>query len=131
MSTFQEVLHRCCLEVDSELDRSLSYTEANYQNALLHLLRAALPAKSTLCKEVPLTYRLSDGFVFGSGRIDILYETEDTVFILELKSNVDCKWLKKFTGQTMRYVHHYPTTKQKIGIVIIFGTCSPIIKVLP
>ena len=129
--SFIQILDMCCKLVDSQLDRSLNYTESNYQNALLHLLETHTDQNTILCKEVSLTYKLSDGFVFGSGRIDILCETGDNVYILELKNNVDCKWLKKFTGQTLRYVKHFNTNKKKVGILIIFGTCSPIIKVLP
>ena len=129
--SFIQILDTCCKLVDSELDRTLNYTESNYQNALLHMLRSHTNPNTILCKEVSLTYKLSDGFVFGSGRIDILCETSDVVYILELKNNVDCKWLKKFTGQTLRYVKHYNTLKKRVGILIIFGTCSPIIKLLP
>ena len=124
-------IKKCCDSVDFELDRYLHYTENNYQNALLYTLAAEFPSEYILGREVPLTYKLSNGFIFGTGRIDILIETPERIVILELKANVDCKYLKKFSAQTLRYVKHYPTDKPKHGVCIIFGSCSPIIKVLP
>ena len=131
MDVIIKQIRKCCEHVDFELDRYLHYTENNYQNALLHTLRTEFPMDFILGREVPLTYKLSNGFIFGTGRIDILIETPKFVLILELKANVDCKYLKKFSAQTLRYVKHYPTDKIKRGICIIFGSCSPIIKVLP
>ena len=124
-------IKKCCDQVDFELDRYLHYTENNYQNALLHTLATEFPSNYILGREVPLTYKMSDGHIFGTGRIDILLETPELVVILELKANVDCKYLKKFSSQTLRYVKHYPTHKKKKGMCIIFGSGSPIIKVLP
>ena len=117
-------------KVDQELNRSLLYTENNYQNALIHFLNP-LP-ETAVSREVHISYKLSDGYVFGSGRADIVCETTDTIYILELKANTDYKWIKKFSGQTLRYVNHYGGTKTIVGILILFNcNCSPIIKVFP
>ena len=131
MDRLVTTIQTCCDIVDSELERDLHYTENNYQNALLHTLRNKFPSNYILGREVPLVYKLSDGFIFGAGRIDILVETPEFVLILELKAQVDCKYLKKFSSQTLRYVKHYNTDKPKRGMCIIFGSCSPILKLLP
>ena len=128
--TFFETLQHCTKLVDNELDRSLLYTESNYQTALLHFLKLNLP-KTAISREVHINYKLSDGTTFGSGRADIICENEDTVFVLELKANTDYKWFKKFSGQTERYVKHFETSKKIIGILVLFGNCSPILKILP
>ena len=101
--------------VDFELDRCLLFTETNYQNALIHTLYKLLDNTFVVGREVHISYRLSDSFIFGSGRADIICESDDQCFILELKASVDCKYLKKFCSQTRRYVKHYQTNKKKLG----------------
>jgi len=128
---FLKLLHTACKRADEELDRNLNYTESNYQNALLHYLRKAVPDEMVCAKEVSVTYKLSDGFCFGGGRIDIICEDATSCWILELKAHADRRMIARFSGQTNRYVKHYPTSVPKCGILIIFGSCSPIVKVLP
>jgi DNA-binding sugar fermentation-stimulating protein len=127
------ILQKCCKHVHEELDPTLVYTESNYQNSLVHYLLQSMPKGTHVMKETTVLYRLSDGFVFGSGRIDILCETSDMCFILELKANVDQqrKYCSRFSGQTSRYVKHFPTTKTKQGILVLFSSCTPILKALP
>ena len=131
MDEFLKILKQSTDAVDTELDRGLLYSENNYQNALIMFLKDFLGEDVAVNREVHINYRLSNGYIFGSGRADIICETKDSVYILELKANSDYKWLKKFSGQTERYVQHYESTKQIYGILILFGNCSPIIKVLP
>lgn len=131
MEEFLKSLDAATKKVDKELNRSLLYSENNYQNALIHYLNGLL-TNTAVSREVHISYQLSDGFVFGSGRADIVCETEKNVFILELKVNSDYKWIKKHSGQTLRYVRHYPGQKKIVGILILFNcNCSAIIKVLP
>ena len=129
---FVEILNICCNLVDKQLTRQHVYSESNYQNALIHYLIRELDPKTTICREVNIVYRLSDGFVFGSGRADIVVETDSNCYILELKANVDCKHIKKFFGQCAKYTRHYRTNLIKTGIVVLFNCgATPIIKVLP
>ena len=129
--SFQDKLKEAVDTVDFELDRCMMYTETNYQNALIHCLNDLL-TNTAVCREVHISYRLSDGYIFGSGRADIICEQEEVVYILELKVSCDSKYLKKYCGQTQRYIKHYITSKKKVGILILFNCgSSPFIKVLP
>ena len=62
------------------------YLEAHYQNVLAHLLENDFEV--TL--ELPVPLKLSDGFLFGMGRIDLFVKHRITgqKFILELKANL-------------------------------------------
>jgi hypothetical protein len=132
LKSFMSILQKCCKYCQEELDPVLVYTESNYQNTLVHYLIKSMP-EANVQKEIQVIYRLSDGFIFGNGRMDIVVETKNTCFILELKSNVDAarKYNSRFSGQTNRYVQHFETQKKKYGILVIFSNCSPIIKSLP
>ena len=132
LKSFMSILQKCCMYTHKELDPVLVYTESNYQNTLVHYLIKSMP-EANVQKEIQVIYRLSDGFIFGNGRMDIVVETKNTCFILELKSNVDAarKYNSRFSGQTNRYVKHFETQKKKHGILVIFSNCSPIIKSLP
>ena len=127
---FIDTLRQCATLVDNELEKTLHYTESNYQTALIHFLKKKLP-NSSISREVHINYKLSCGTTFGSGRADIICEDKDSVWVLELKANSDYKWMKKFTGQTERYVRHFKTDKNICGILVLFGNCTPILKVLP
>ena len=132
MKEFLPLLKKATEYVDRELDRCLLYTENNYQTCLLYTLKNLQP-NLIVNREVHVNYRLSDQFIFGSGRIDILVETDTHAFILELKANVDCKYVRKYQAQTRRYVQHYETSKIKQGILIVFNSnCAqnPLLKIL-
>ena len=121
MDNYRNLLKIAVTAVDKELDRTLYFTESNYQNALIHLLNRKLPEVS-VNREVHINYKLKDGYVFGSGRADIVLESSTHVIILELKVSVDCKYIRKFIGQTLRYIRNYPTTKKVQGVLIIFNS---------
>ena len=126
-----ELIRLCCDLVDRQLNRTHSYSESNYQNALIHYLLSNSDPKTTICREVNIVYRLANGFVFGSGRADIIIESEKDCFILELKANVDGKHIKKYFGQCARYVKHYRTNLKKTGLIVLFNcNCKPIIQML-
>ena len=128
------IIESCVDVTELNLDSSHNYLESHYQNALLHYLRESHDLKKhTIHKEVMINYRLSDGFIFGYGRADIMIETDEECHILELKSGVALspKCFGKYFAQCRRYVAHHETTKKKSGYVVIFNSgCSAITKVL-
>ena len=110
------------LDIAHETARQLShagYKEAAYQSVLKHLLEKE---DFVVCSEVGVVYKLSDGFCFGHGRIDLVVTHTPTAecFILELKANVRPN-LRAHLGQLSRYLHHYrsPVTH---GILIYFNS---------
>ena len=130
--SFVTVLLKCCKLTDQELTRSHAYSESNYQAALSHFLQKELSDDFTVSREVHIPYRLSDGFVYGSGRADIICEdrAERNCYILELKANVDGRVLKKYYGQLSRYTKHHPCEYKKTGVVVLFNSNSePTVKV--
>ena len=70
-----------------------------------------------------MAYRLPDGLVFGSGRIDIQFETPQSIYILELK--VQAK-IQSVIGQLKRYMVHYPNPSRKTirGCIVSFNHCN-------
>lgn len=109
-------------EICELLDTNLLYLENHYRTALAHILSKRLPEYS-ISQEVPINYNLSDGFIFGYGRMDIILENEQNIYILELKANVSMKQcnMDKYISQIRRYLHHLDSIKNKIGMLIIFN----------
>jgi GxxExxY protein len=110
------------LEIAHETARQLShagYKEASYQCVLQHLLEKE---EFIVRSEVGVVYKLSDGFCFGHGRIDLVVTHTQTaeVFILELKANVRPN-LRAHLGQLSRYLRHYrsPVTH---GLLLYFNS---------
>ena len=130
-----EAIKQCIQSVEKNLEQRLHYSEANYQNALIHFLQKSEVLKTyNVMREIVVSYKLSDNFVFGHGRMDILLENDTTSIIMELKAGVgsESKNMRKYFAQCSRYMTHYETTNNKIGYVIIFNSgCSAILKKLP
>ena len=132
---FDTFLKSCCKTTDEELDNLHGYSESNYQNALIHFLLSNDDFKTrfNVLKEVHINYQMSNGFIFGNGRADIILENNNCCYILELKANVgtDSRHLRKYVEQCRRYTHNYSLIKTcpVKGYVIIFNSgCCPIIK---
>ena len=81
-----------------------SYRESCYQKVLGHLLRPHFKVHL----EVPVTFRLSDNFVYGTGRIDLVckHKESDDTFVIEIKANVK-EHILAHIGQLARYCKHY------------------------
>ena len=131
ITDFVNTLQKCCKQVDHELTRSHGYSESNYQSALMYYLTQNLDKNFTVSREVNVPYRLSCGYVFGSGRADIICENavENICFILELKAADQRVWRKWF-GQLSRYVTHHTTPCEKVGMIVLFNcNTDPIVKI--
>ena len=136
LTQVESFIQLCCDQTDKELDRNHAYTESNYQNALLHFLLSNQDFRSryNVMREVHINYKLSDGFVFGHGRADIILDSPKISYILELKANVgsDTRHLRKYIEQCRRYMHNYSFDKPSskvIGFVVVFNSgCGPIFK---
>jgi len=109
-----------CVKETALLLKDAVYLETHYQRVLSHLLQKKRHAVST---EVHVAYRIPDGLIFGSGRIDILFETPQSIYILELK--VQAK-IQTVIGQLKRYMLHYPNPCRKIirGCIVSFNHCN-------
>ena len=105
------------------------YLEAHYQNVLAHLLETDFEV--TL--ELPVPLKLSDGFLFGMGRIDLFVKHRITgeKFILELKANqtFSARNLQKATGQLDRYLLH--CEHEATGVLVFFGLENNQYKIIP
>jgi hypothetical protein len=105
------------------------YLEAHYQNVLAHLLETDFEV--TL--ELPVPLKLSDGFLFGMGRIDLFVKHRVTgqKFILELKANqlFSARNLQKATGQLDRYLTH--CGHEATGVLVFFGLVNSGYKIIP
>ena len=114
-----ETITRTARTVNKILPHAYHYSESNYHKVFVHLLRKSLPLCS-VSKEVPIPYQLPDGFVFGYGRADVVVESEECVYIIELKVSYSDK---RPCGmhQLRRYMHHYQTTKKKRSLLVILG----------
>jgi hypothetical protein len=88
----------------AELLAHASYRESCYQKVLGHLLRPHF----TVHLEVPVTFRLSDQFIYGTGRIDLVctHKATDETFVIEIKANVK-EHILAHLGQLARYCKHY------------------------
>ena len=94
------------------IDTELHYTEACYQSLLRQLFeRAGFFVKT----EVICPYTTPCGITFGFGRVDLLVETDEAVFIVELKANVTANVTAE--KQLRRYMKHYKTNKAKVGFL--------------
>ena len=83
------------------IDTELHYTEACYQSLLRQLFeRAGFFVKT----EVICPYTTPCGITFGFGRVDLLVETDEAVFIVELKANVTANVTAE--KQLRRYIIH-------------------------
>ena len=104
------------------------YLEAHYQNVLAHLLENAFEV--TL--ELPVPLKLSDGFLFGMGRIDLFVKHRITgqKFILELKANLplSARNVTRATGQLNRYLTH--CGHEATGILVFFGLLNSGYKII-
>ena len=79
-----EVIKNICATIQHDINTRLDYPESCYQQLLLQrLIDAGFQAE----KEIRVDYKTNDGKFFGIGYIDILVETNDTVYILEFKAN--------------------------------------------
>ena len=125
---FSEILQISSSKTDQALDKTQCYSERCYQNVLLYFLK---DLDAVVSKEVNIPFKLDCGFTFGYGKADIVIETEEFVFILELKANVDLRYSKKYAGQVLKYAEHFQSAKPRIPYLVIFGPSSPIIKRLP
>ena len=108
---------KSCVKETALILKDAMYLESHYQNVLVHLL---MQKGFVVSKEICVPYRLPNGFVFGSGRIDIALETEREIFLLELKVHAK---ITQTIGQIKRYMIHYPNPSRKVvkGGVISFN----------
>jgi hypothetical protein len=98
------------------IDTSLYYTEQCYSNLIRKIL---LNNDFIVNTEVYCCYRSPCGISFGFGKIDILVETENEIFIIELKANV--KNVDRSISQVRRYLLHFKTNKTKYGILAMYN----------
>ena len=101
-----EILKQCFEKVAQLLPPSHQYSEANYQQALIY----CLSQHGTVQSEVVLPYIFEDQgkpVLFGSGRMDIVFEYEGTTHIIELKIATKHYRLTQFEPQIQRYMTHY------------------------
>ena len=98
------------------IDTSLHYTEQCYSNLIRKIL---LNNDFIVNTEVHCCYRTPCGISFGFGKIDILVETDNEVFIIELKANV--KSVDRSISQVKRYMLHFKTNKTKHGILAMYN----------
>ena len=72
--------------------------------------------------EVGVVYKLSDGFCFGHGRLDLIvtHKEKNETFILELKAGVRPN-RRRDLGQLARYMHHY-NGELTGGILLYFNS---------
>lgn len=95
------------------------YLEAHYQTVLGHLLEPDFEV--TL--ELPVALKLSDGFLFGMGRIDVFarHRVTGQTYVIELKANIplSARNLSRSSGQLDRYLKH--CGHDSIGVLVFFG----------
>ena len=110
-----------CINKTSEQLKNEIYLEASYHNVLAHYLRQTGKFINVHC-EYNINYRLPDGYVFGIGRADIVLETAQILFIIEVKASTSTKSLSGAIGQLNRYARHIdnPAKKEIDGLVISF-----------
>ena len=107
------------------IDTSLYYTELCYSNLIRKIL---IKNDFIVNTEVHCCYRTPCGISFGFGKMDILVETENEVFIIELKANV--KSVDRSISQVKRYMLHFKTNKTKHGILAMYNSgFKPIITI--
>lgn len=128
---FTTALQIACTKTDQSLEKGLFYSEFNYQNVLLYFLTRELPSTVTVSREVNIPFTLQNSLAFGYGKADLVVESEEFVFILELKAFVDMRYSRKYCGQVLKYAEHYNSMKTRIPYLVVFGPTSPIVKRLP
>ena len=100
-----------------ELDPCLGYQESVFHKTMLYFLR-----DQTVQSEVVIPYCLSNGHQVGYGRADLILETDERVFVVELKrGSVN---LGSAKSQVKRYIKHFKTPKPMTGVVTVFNGCS-------
>lgn len=117
-NTIFDIIHCAYESTLLELDPLLMYQESCYQNAMLYFMRQLIN-DTQISSEVTIPYRLSNGFVIGHGRADIIIETSDEVHIIELKRGL-CK-ICNARSQTRRYMSHFQTRKPIRGTLVVFN----------
>ena len=108
-----------CESVPTLIDTSLCYSEYCYQQIIRQLLnRAGLNCEL----EAPVYFKTKEPnpINFGWGKIDVLVRGEKEVVIIELKANV--KYSLKAEKQLQRYLVHFPTTLQKVGLLFLYNS---------
>lgn len=110
-------IREICKNIINDIDHTLFYSEYCYQSLLdSRLTQAGFTSE----REVRVEFKTKDDIVYGFGLIDILIETESHLYILELKANH--RYMKrKAICQTQRYLLHYPTEKEKFGLVVLYN----------
>ena len=116
-----ETIIQTARDVHKFLPHSCHYNESNYHKAFAHLLQKNLPLYYSVSMEVPIPCQLPDGFVFGYGRADVVVESKDHVYIIELKVSHSDKRGPCGMHQLRRYMYHYQTTKKKRSLLVNFG----------
>jgi hypothetical protein len=110
-----------------ELHGGFKYKEAHYQKALEHYIHKTIPG-IVISKEVQVTYKTTDGFVFGYGRMDLVLETDTQYIIIELKAHINMGQKRdEVKAQLARYMIHADTNKKVRGVIAAFGTRPPMI----
>ena len=111
-----------------ELPSLLGYKESIHQKVLEHYLHKHVPDCS-ISKEVTITYKTSDGFVYAYGRMDLVLETLEEYIILELKANINFRAKQlECIAQLSRYMVHAQSEKKVRGMLIVFGNHEPIVR---
>ena len=106
-----KVIRNICGTIQYDINTRLEYPESCYQELILQrLIDAGFQAE----KEIRVDYKTNDGKFFGIGYIDLLVETNDTVYVLELKANKRTI-IKKGNAQVKRYMSNFETDKELKG----------------
>ena len=111
-----QIIESICKQIVQEIPSYFRYSESNYQT----LLRKRLSQSGfQILQEVEVYWRTPDNLKFGRGYIDLLIETNDTCYIIELKS-FNSSW-SKGTKQVQRYLRHFQTTKKLVGLLVCYN----------
>ena len=103
-----------------ELDPCLGYQESVFHKTMLHFLR-----DQNVQSEVIIPYCLTNGHQVGYGRADLILETDERVFVVELKRGAVN--VQSARSQVKRYVKHFQTAKPMTGVVIVFSATSRVL----
>lgn len=112
----KQIIESICKQIIQEIPSYFKYTESNYQT----LLRKRLTLSGfQVLQEVEVYWRTADNLKFGRGYIDLLIETKDTVFIIEIKV-FNSSWAKG-SKQVQRYLRHFQTHKFLVGLLVCYN----------
>ena len=111
-----QIIESICKQIVQEIPTYFRYSESNYQTLLLKRLRQA---GFQILQEVECYWRTADNLKFGRGYLDLLIETNDTCYIIELKS-FNSSWAKG-SKQVQRYLRHFRTQKKLVGILVCYN----------